>query len=79
MQHRFLLAATYILSNDAVIRMPYPFGELNGAKALDTCYAPLLSAMPDLERRIDPRGGCATRGEYWLQRGALYGTRRAMA
>ncbi|HCM09148.1 MAG TPA: polyketide cyclase, partial [Alphaproteobacteria bacterium] len=39
-------------ATDIRIRMCHPFGDLQGATALyDTIYAPLLAAMPDLERR----------------------------
>ena len=41
-----------LLLTDAVIHMPYPFGDLVGPDDFfDTCYAPLFEAMPDLERR----------------------------
>ncbi|MEM7444979.1 MAG: ester cyclase [Pseudomonadota bacterium] len=41
-----------LFAPDAIIRMPHPFAELSGADALyETCYAPLFSAWPDLERR----------------------------
>ncbi len=41
-----------LFSEDAVIHMPYPLGDLGGpVEYYETCYAPLLGAMPDLERR----------------------------
>ncbi len=41
-----------LFSEDAVIHMPYPLGDLSGpVEYYETCYAPLLRAMPDLERR----------------------------
>jgi hypothetical protein len=41
-----------LVDPEAPVRMPHPFGTLTGPEALfDTCYAPLLKAMPDLERR----------------------------
>lgn len=41
-----------LVAPDAAIRMPYPFGDLAGPDALyGACYAPLLAALPDLERR----------------------------
>ena len=40
------------MATDATINLCYPFGEMIGPQALyDTAYAPLLSALPDLERR----------------------------
>jgi predicted ester cyclase len=43
---------TDLVDHKAPMRMPHPFGTLTGPEALfDTCYAPLLKAMPDLERR----------------------------
>ena len=41
-----------LIAPNAVIHMPHPFGDLSGPEALyDACHAPLLAAMPDLERR----------------------------
>ena len=40
------------MATDATINLCYPFGEMFGPQALyDTAYAPLLAALPDLERR----------------------------
>ena len=45
-------ALSAVIADDAVIHMPFPFGDLTGPDDLyDTCYAPLLTAIPDLERR----------------------------
>ncbi len=45
-------ALAQVSAQDAVFRLSYPFGEVTGADAFyDTAYAPLLAAMPDLERR----------------------------
>jgi hypothetical protein len=45
-------ALNALLDPAAPVRMPHPFGTMTGPEALfDTCYAPLLKAMPDLERR----------------------------
>ena len=42
-------ALATVVSADAIVHMPYPFGDLIGPDTLyDTCYAPLLDAMPDL-------------------------------
>ena len=41
-----------LIAPDAPCRMPHPFGTPEGPDALfDACHAPLLAAMPDLERR----------------------------
>ena len=41
-----------LLAPDAVCRFGHPIGELTGADAVfESAYAPLLAAMPDLERR----------------------------
>ncbi|MEM7042994.1 MAG: ester cyclase [Pseudomonadota bacterium] len=41
-----------LIAPDAVIHMAHPLGDLTGPEALyNTCYAPLLAAIPDLERR----------------------------
>ncbi|MEO0484806.1 MAG: ester cyclase [Pseudomonadota bacterium] len=41
-----------LMAPDAAIHMPHPLGDMSGPEAFyDTCYAPLLSALPDLERR----------------------------
>lgn len=41
-----------LIAPDAVIHMPHPLGDMTGPEAYyATCYAPLLAAMPDLERR----------------------------
>lgn len=40
-----------VVAPDAAVRLCHPFGEVAGAALFDTAYAPLLAAMPDLERR----------------------------
>ena len=41
-----------LLAPDAPVRLCHPFGDVTGGAAFhDTAYAPLLAAMPDLERR----------------------------
>lgn len=40
------------MASDATLHMPFPFGDLVGPDGFyETCYAPLLTALPDLERR----------------------------
>ena len=54
-------ALARVVSADAVIHMPHPFGDLIGPAALyDACYSPLLDSMPDLERRDWIVVGCPT-------------------
>lgn len=41
-----------LMASDAAVRMCHPFGDMSGPQALyGTAYAPLLAALPDLERR----------------------------
>lgn len=63
-----------VVSPDAVIHMPHPFGDLVGPEALfQTCYAPLLAAMPDLERRDwIVMGGRTEQGIDWVGCGGHY-------
>ena len=63
-----------LIAEDAVVHMPHPFGDLLGPDALyDTCYAPLLAAMPDLERRDwIVMSGPTERGEDWVGCGGHY-------
>ena len=46
---RAALAA--LLQPDAVVRLCHPFGTVTGDAFYDAAYAPLLRALPDLERR----------------------------
>ncbi|MCY3880048.1 MAG: ester cyclase [Rhodobacteraceae bacterium] len=63
-----------ILAADAVVHMPHPFGDLTGPDDFyDTCYAPLLDAMPDLERRDwIVVGGKTEHGGDWIGCGGHY-------
>ena len=67
-------ALAEVIAPDAVIHMPYPFGDLTGPEAFyDTCYAPLFDAMPDLERRDwIVMGGVTERGDNWIGCGGHY-------
>ena len=41
-----------VVAPDAVLHMPHPLGDFEGPEAFyAACYAPLIEAMPDLERR----------------------------
>jgi len=65
-------AAKQVLSSsfagNANIRMCHPFGDLSGPDALfESCYAPLLRAMPDLERRdMIVLAGTTPEGQDWI-------------
>jgi predicted ester cyclase len=63
-----------LIDADAPVRMPHPFGALTGPEALfDTCYVPLLRAMPDLERRDwIVMGGRDDHGGDWVGCGGHY-------
>ena len=67
-------ALTALISPDAVVHMPHPLGDMAGPEALyETCYAPLLAAMPDLERRDwIVMGGPDGHGANWVGCGGHY-------
>lgn len=57
-----------LMSPDATLHLGYPFNDLSGPDALyETAYAPLLAAMPDLERRdMIVMAGTTPEGQYWI-------------
>ncbi|NBB97770.1 MAG: polyketide cyclase [Alphaproteobacteria bacterium] len=61
-------ALSDLMHPDAVIHICHPFGDLTGPEGLfATCYAPLLAALPDLERRdMIVMGGTTPEGQHWL-------------
>lgn len=63
-----------VIAEDAVIHMPFPIGDLTGpAELYDVCYAPLLDAMTDLERRDwIVMGGRTELGDDWIGCGGHY-------
>ncbi len=62
-----------LLSDDCRVRLPYPLGDVVGAAELFAAgYAPLLDAIPDLERRDYIIGGAVDRGEHWIGCGGFY-------
>ncbi|MGR3468513.1 MAG: ester cyclase [Shimia sp.] len=67
-------ALTDLLTPDADVRMAHPMGEMTGPDALwETCYAPLLDAMPDLERRDwIVMAGRTEHGGDWIGCGGHY-------
>ena len=62
-----------LCSADCAIRLPFPVGDVSGGKGLfDSGYAPLLQAIPDLERRDYIVAGAVDRGEHWIGTGGYY-------
>lgn len=63
-----------LLTADARVHMPHPFGDLTGPDALyATCYAPLIKAVPDLERRDwIVMAGVTEHGGHWVGCGGHY-------
>ena len=62
-----------LLHPDCQIRMPYPLGDVIGPEALyEQGYAPLLSALPDLERRDYIAIGGLQDDEHWIGCGGTY-------
>lgn len=57
-----------VMAPDAVVHMCHPFGELTGPVGLfEACYAPLMAAMPDLERRdMILLAGTTPEGQDWI-------------
>lgn len=57
-----------LLAPEARLRLCHPFGDLTGPGALwEAAYAPLLSAMPDLERRdMILIAGTTPEGQDWI-------------
>ncbi len=57
-----------IFTPDATLHMCHPFGDLTGPGAYwTTCLAPLLTAMPDLERRdMIVLAGTTPQGQDWI-------------
>ncbi|WP_096707842.1 ester cyclase [Phaeobacter gallaeciensis] len=73
-------AMAKVFAADTQIHLCHPLGDLTGADALyDQGYAPLLAAMPDLERRDwIVMAGETPQGDHWLGTGGHYvGTFRA--
>lgn len=62
-----------LLSPDCSVTLAHPLGKLTGPAALlETGYAPLLAAIPDLERRDYIVVGAVDRGENWIGCGGYY-------
>ena len=61
-------ATDALVADDAVIHLCHPFGDVTGASGLwDTALAPLLSALPDLERRdMIVLAGTTPEGQHWV-------------
>jgi predicted ester cyclase len=67
-------ALKVLFSPDLTCHMCHPFGDVTGPDALyDRCYAPLLAAMPDVERRdFIVMAGHDAEGALWLGTGGHY-------
>lgn len=63
-----------VMAANAVVHMAHPLGDLTGPAAFyQTCYAPLLTSMPDLERRDwIVMGGTTEHGDDWIGCGGHY-------
>ena len=63
-----------LIAPDARIRMCHPFGDMTGpAEFFERCYAPLIAAMPDLERRdYILAAGPDDHGANWVGCGGYY-------
>ncbi|MEM8759078.1 MAG: ester cyclase [Pseudomonadota bacterium] len=63
-----------LIDPEAVVHMSHPFGDMTGPLAIyESCYAPLLDAMPDLERRDwIVMGGADEPGAEWVGCGGHY-------
>jgi predicted ester cyclase len=61
-------AMTQVFAPDATLHMCHPFGDMTGPDAYwTTCIAPLLTAMPDLERRdMIVLAGTTPEGQDWI-------------
>lgn len=58
---------------DCDIQLPHPMGRIRGPDALlETGYAPLLNAIPDLERRDYIVVGAEQDGQHWIGCGGTY-------
>jgi len=62
-----------ICSSDCLVRLPHPIGDVSGVSGLmDAGYAPLLQAIPDLERRDYIMVGGQQGDETWIGCGGYY-------
>ncbi len=61
-------ALTAVIAPDASLRLCHPFGDVTGPNELfDATYAPLLAALPDLERRdMIVMAGTTPEGQDWI-------------
>tara|TARA_B110000902_G_scaffold93225_1_gene110530 strand:- start:2071 stop:3120 length:1050 start_codon:yes stop_codon:yes gene_type:complete len=57
-----------LMSDDAIAHLCFPFNDIIGPTGFyETCYAPLLLAMPDLERRdLIVMSGTTAQGNEWV-------------
>lgn len=61
-------ALEQLFASDATIHLCHPFGDLSGPDDLfGAAYAPLMTAMPDLERRdMIVMAGTTPEGQHWI-------------
>ncbi|MEN0000370.1 MAG: ester cyclase [Pseudomonadota bacterium] len=61
-------ALAQIMAPDALVQLCHPFGTVTGPDAFyDACFAPLLAAMPDVERRdMILMNGVTPEGQLWV-------------
>lgn len=60
-------ALKQVMAPDAVVHMCHPFGDLSSGALYETCFAPLVEAMPDLERRDTIIvSGTTPKGDSWV-------------
>jgi predicted ester cyclase len=60
-------AIAQVVARDATLHICHPFGDVRGDQMWDILYAPLLDAMPDLERRdMIVLNGTTPEGESWV-------------
>jgi len=57
-----------VMDDHAIAHLCFPFNDMVGPKSLyETCYAPLVLAMPDLERRdLIVMSGITSEGNEWV-------------
>jgi predicted ester cyclase len=60
-------AIAQVVAQTARVHLCYPFGDVTGADLYDTLFAPLLAAIPDLERRdMIVLSGTTPEGQEWV-------------
>ena len=61
------VALEKVIAPDANIHFCHPFGDLAGAEIFESVFAPLIAALPDLERRdMITMAGTTPEGQDWV-------------